>query len=345
MASESLYAALAEALSKPSRASREAQAGIGAIDQGIEGYRSGAKLGDEIRKRKIQRQTLAESLGGNVPPPLSEFGKTSTDEFTALAPAITAAASLERATRERHEAKTPRLQQGQFQYDGMLTRFNPDPVNGGYEALTPEGWKPIGAPKAPVPGSAPSGSVPTGGTVSPRIPPTTPSSESDFFSKSDTLKGIFNEINATFKPEYVGPVQARANRAIDVYSPWGEADRSRFRNQVAKVFNNLIYLRSGKAINDSEAERMAEEFMSTNNSEVAFKSALGSMQDEMNSLAANRRKALVQSGYRGASGLGDQSASTPFGGAKVPTYATEQEAEASGYKGPAIIAGHPAVIQ
>lgn len=340
----SLYDELAKAYARPSGPFRDAAAAIDVGNQAIEGYKSGAVLADDARKRKIKQQTLSEALGGDVPG-LEGFGNTSVETLDELAKPITAAAALDKAMKDGKDARTPKLQQGQFQYNGMLTRFNPDPATGGYEALTPEGWQPIGTPKSAPGAGVPAGkSVPTGGEVSPRIPPTVPGGEADFFSKADTLKGIFNEIGHTFKPDYVGPVQSRVNRAVDVYTPYGNEDRSRFRNEVAKAFNNLIYLRSGKQINQEEASRMGEEFMATNNSPVAFQSALKSMNDEMNSLVANRRKALVQSGYRGASGLGDQNPQ-PFGGANVPNYATEQEAEASGHKGPAIIAGRRAVLQ
>lgn len=64
--SDSLFLELARAKAKPSQAFQDTQAGFGAIDQGIEGYLKGQQIADLIQKRKQDRQTLSEVLGGTV---------------------------------------------------------------------------------------------------------------------------------------------------------------------------------------------------------------------------------------------------------------------------------------
>lgn len=149
----------------------------------------------------------------------------------------------------------------------------------------------------------PDGAIPEGGTFIPKVEPTVSPENVEFFSKGKTLNQIFGEVNKLYKDDYVGPVAGRVGRAKDLYTPFGDADRSKFRNYVAKAFNNLVYLRSGKQINQEEAVRMAEEFMSQNNSPIAFKSAFGSMEQEMKWLLQNRKSGLDQAGYRGAGGI------------------------------------------
>lgn len=63
MPSDSLYQALAQALSQPSRAYRAAQAGLDIPQQALKGYSEGADLADKFRQRKLKQQTLGEALG------------------------------------------------------------------------------------------------------------------------------------------------------------------------------------------------------------------------------------------------------------------------------------------
>lgn len=67
MASDALFAALAEALSQPSRAYRTAQAALGVPQQALKGYVEGGDIADKINQRKLNKQTLEEALQFNVP--------------------------------------------------------------------------------------------------------------------------------------------------------------------------------------------------------------------------------------------------------------------------------------
>lgn len=72
--SEALFSALAEALSKPSKNYQALQTAFQIPDAGIRGYREGAGLADEIFKRNLQKQTLSQALGNNVPEPVRPYG-------------------------------------------------------------------------------------------------------------------------------------------------------------------------------------------------------------------------------------------------------------------------------
>lgn len=86
MASEALFQALAEALSKPSKNYQALQTAFQIPDAGIKGYREGAGLADEIRKRDLQRQTLSQVLGGRVIPGLESFKDTPVEAANAIEP-------------------------------------------------------------------------------------------------------------------------------------------------------------------------------------------------------------------------------------------------------------------
>lgn len=118
------------------------------------------------------------------------------------------------------------------------------------------------------------------------------SEETEFFGKAETLNNVMQQVAKFYSDDKVGPFAGRAGRALDVYTPLTDSERSSLRNYTAKMFNNMIYLRSGKAINQEEANRMGEEFMNIYNTPGAFKSAFDSLQNEFVWLVDSRRNAL-----------------------------------------------------
>lgn len=62
-----LFLKLAEALGKPSKAYRAAEAGLGIPEKALEGYDKGSDLAEKYRKRQIGQQSLRDILGSNVP--------------------------------------------------------------------------------------------------------------------------------------------------------------------------------------------------------------------------------------------------------------------------------------
>lgn len=302
-----LYEELAKALGQPSKAYLAATEALNIPRKGLEGYLEGTDAADKIQDSRFDHQSLEQALGGQVPESLAGFRGLNVRQMKPTAELLTGVGALDKALRGP-AGKEDRIQQGQFQYNGMLTRFNP--ISGDYDALTPEGWKTIGLPSdLPKPGSnktSTSGSIPSGGDISPRVPPTIPNEGADFFTRADTLRETLDNVKKTFRPDYVGPIDGRVGAIEDKYiSSMADPDRSLFRNRVAKAFNNLVYLRTGKQLNESESDRMAEEFIQKNNTPVAFQTALQSMGEEMNSLVANRRKAYASAGYRGSAGMGN----------------------------------------
>lgn len=77
MASQQLYLELAKALAQPSKLYRALDTGLGGVDKALEGYTKGSAVGDAVRKRNLDRQTLAEALGNQ---PLEEGIRNLTGE-------------------------------------------------------------------------------------------------------------------------------------------------------------------------------------------------------------------------------------------------------------------------
>lgn len=135
--------------------------------------------------------------------------------------------------------------------------------------------------------------LPTDGQL-PAKPRTANPEEADFFAKAETLNTVMGQVAKLYSDDKVGPFAGRIGRAVDTYTPFTDTERSSLRNYTAKMFNNMIYLRSGKQINQEEANRMGEEFMNINNTPGSFKTAFDSLQNEMVWLVDNKRQSMKQ---------------------------------------------------
>lgn len=127
-----LYDKLAEAYGRPSGAYRAATAALDVPNQGLEGYLKGTEIGDKLKARKLQGQTLAEALGGNIPAGLEGFGNTTIGAATALEKPITAIAALDKARRESmpdmKDYLTPDQAKAYGASDSVINSFNGRPI-------------------------------------------------------------------------------------------------------------------------------------------------------------------------------------------------------------------------
>ena len=83
--SDSLYLALSEALSQPSKKYRAAQEGLAIPRKAMEGYEYGAEFMDKQNKRKQDQMTLQEILGGNIAG-LEDLGNLTGGQVKTVAP-------------------------------------------------------------------------------------------------------------------------------------------------------------------------------------------------------------------------------------------------------------------
>lgn len=119
----------------------------------------------------------------------------------------------------------------------------------------------------------------------------------------NTLAKQIDLVKQTFKPEFVGAVQGRTGKlaqAIDVpeIGLGASKDRADFLANVNSIRNQLIYLRSGKQINESEYARLLAELPNENSSDTDFRAKLDNFQNVFNEIAQNRQKAFAEAGYR-----------------------------------------------
>lgn len=113
----------------------------------------------------------------------------------------------------------------------------------------------------------------------------------------ETLSGQLEAVKNDFKPEFTGPVQARTGelaQTVDLPSIGLEADpkRSNFYSNINSIRNQLIYLRSGKQINEKEYDRLLAELPNEKRSDVDFKAKLDNFERVFNEIKTNRRNSL-----------------------------------------------------
>jgi len=319
--SDELYRLLAEAKSRPSGAYRAAKAALDVPEQTLLGYLSGSDIGEKLRQRKLDQQTLLEALGGNVPEGLAGFSRTPVSTLSSLAPAITAAAALEKAGQEK-KIPPQKFQQGSFLVGGKLTRF--DPVTGQYETTE--------TPGNAVPSRNPIVGRPD---ISPRVPPTIPVSETEKLSELSGMKEALGVIKQNFSPDFVGPMNARLLTAKQTTGYGATGKGALFTQSVQDIKDRLLRARSGAQINEQEYQRLVSLVPDQYKSVPDFIAKLGRFDQILNATISSKRAELMRAGYRGASSLPNTA---------NPEFATEEEANASGYKGPATIAGRKAII-
>lgn len=125
------------------------------------------------------------------------------------------------------------------------------------------------------------------GTVVGRNPNATERKE---LGELQTLGTALEAVKAAYKPELVGPLAGRYSEGSQSIPglpvPAGAADLS---SKLAQVQNTLIYLRSGKQINEQEFTRLKKELPLMTDKPDVFVTKLANTESMMQTLAANRQ--------------------------------------------------------
>lgn len=135
------------------------------------------------------------------------------------------------------------------------------------------------------------------GQLGPKTAPTMPAEMVTKKQQFNTANDILEEIEESFKPEYVGVVNSWLGKASDKLDIKGQEDRAYFRKMIGKLFNNLVYMRSGKQINEEEGRRLADEFMSKHPSLTEYKAGIRALKFELKSIGKNLDREIAAAGY------------------------------------------------
>ena len=140
--------------------------------------------------------------------------------------------------------------------------------------------------------------LPGGGNIQPKISPTIPTGETTVFQQIGTLKEALGQVTSMYEDSFVGPIAGPAGKIQDNWGVMPNAKRAEFRALTANLYNTIIYLRSGKQINEEEAKRLMDELPTMNISPTGFQAKLKKFTWELNSIERGRLRQLKGAGYR-----------------------------------------------
>ena len=104
-----------------------------------------------------------------------------------------------------------------------------------------------------------------------------------------TLKETLDRVKALYKDDYVGPVAGRISGAKEV-TIGVPTEQAQFNADVAQIKNSLVYLMSGKQINEQEYQRLAKQLPDKNLPSDVFKARMNTFDKTLDSIVAERQK-------------------------------------------------------
>lgn len=312
MASDALFLALSEALSKPSKAYRAAEAGLRGIGQGIEGYLSGKKIRNQLDDQELGRKTLADVFGPNIPDGVKGFENLRVREAERLGSPLRAIADFKDKKKDeptmvplvdRKTGKTIGQVPSNAVFGGESGSDKPpafvsteDGMAVLYDADNPDPTKKFS--RVPFPWRT---SGETGG-LGPKIAPTLPAGEAAHSATLRDLLGDLQKIRDNYKPEYVGFYDSNKAKAKQLIDGKASIDAAEFLQSVANYKNKVFQLASGGAIPADEAKRLAEAAPTLNRSDVDFLSRVGNSESIISGQLTNREREFQRAGYSGQAG-------------------------------------------
>ena len=163
--------------------------------------------------------------------------------------------------------------------------------------------------------------LPGGGNLQPKVSPTIPTEQTTALQQVGTLKEALAQVTDLYDESYVGPIAGPAGKVADNWGVMPDSKRTEFRALNANLYNTIIYLRSGKQINEEEAKRLLDELPTMNISPTAYQAKLKKFTWELNSIERGKLRELKKAGYRN---VGEPSATpSPSGPVKVWNPATK----------------------
>ena len=169
------------------------------------------------------------------------------------------------------------------------------PVGAGGAVFTPTGL--LGS--APDPGMPQPTQGPKPVLERPVTPPAVGAEQVTNLADFRTLLGQLGKVRGMSREGRIGPVQGYLGAVrgfTGVRATEGEAE---LRAELASIQNSLIYLKSGKQINEKEYARLRRELPEVTDPEPVFKAKLDRAETLLQEMLKNREAELAARGYRG----------------------------------------------
>src|SRR3990167_106122 len=132
---------------------------------------------------------------------------------------------------------------------------------------------------------------------------TLPSEQIEQESKMDTLSLALQKVQDSYSDDFVGPVASKVGKAKQYIEPLANEQAANFYSNLADMRNQIVYLRSGKQINEEEYKRLLNAIPNENTSATDFKVRLGNFQQLKDTILSSRQRNLSGTGYRTPNGL------------------------------------------
>jgi hypothetical protein len=135
-----------------------------------------------------------------------------------------------------------------------------------------------------------------------------------------TLKDTLTRVREDYKPEYVGFAAGRLG-SLKENTVGVPAPQASFYSNLEQTKNSLIYLMSGKQINESEYNRLLKQLPDRNLPAGVFETRMKEFDRTLDSIIAERSKA--SGGYGVPKPQQKQKAAAPLGGSKFKIISVE----------------------
>lgn len=150
-----------------------------------------------------------------------------------------------------------------------------------------------------------------GGENQPFIKPTLPAEQAEKTGTFNVLSEQLADADTMFDKKFVGPMDSVIQN-LKLYTPAADPDFAMFKQNMADIKNQIIYLRSGKQINEAEYKRLMASMPSEYRSDSVFKNQLARFKAVFDEIRQQRLDALRQSGFRNVPQAEQTSAGIPM---------------------------------
>lgn len=135
------------------------------------------------------------------------------------------------------------------------------------------------------------------GEVAPRNKRILPADTVEKLSDFKTIKGQLNILQEKVNKNFIGPAASRISEKAQLLDAVATEDQAIFSSTINSIRNQMIYLRSGKQINEKEYERLIKELPDEHKSVTDFKAKLKTFNRVFADTMSNRLNSFEKAGY------------------------------------------------
>jgi hypothetical protein len=252
------------------------------VQVGTEGFGKGVDIGSKLAEQKARRKKEEQDILAQIEQLKLDRNKSQAGLITPeLSPKVSRA-----VTPEVFKALNPEeKKEAQGQSDFIKTTFT-----------TPDGRAFAVHGRPGKEGEIKVSEIPISGTPRPFVAPLLPAEQAEKSATFGTLSDIMGRIDEQKKDEYIGPVDYRMKKA-QLYTNAEDPNFAKFSNNIEDLSNQIVYLRSGKQINEAEFQRLKRAMPNPTRKEKSFKAQWEEFNTTFNDIRARREEEFRRTGY------------------------------------------------